>query len=138
MPYQGLDDGLYLASQPAEKNGVPIKHYCVLDVGNILQHSQADGSHPVVIHQTPPHIRADWLANTGRWNVLGRVTDVPGATCRLNEAFANPQYDLFGNNCEHFARFVTGGERRSDQVFWAGVGVLAVGVLALHLFKGVK
>ena len=138
MPYQGLNDGLYLASQPAEKNGVRIEHFGVLDVGNTLQHSQANDSHPIVIHQTPPYIRADWLANTGRWNVLGRVTDVQGATCRLREAFDNPQYDLFGNNCEHFARFVTEGARRSDQIFWAGAGVVAIGTLALYLFKGIK
>ena len=138
MPYQGLSDGLYLAAQPAEKSGVRIEHYSVLDIGNTLQHSQADGSHPIVIHQTPPHIRADWLANTGRWNVMGRVTDVPGATRRLNEAFTNPQYELFGNNCEHFARFVTEGTRRSDQIFLAGVGAVAVGALALYLFKGVR
>lgn len=138
MPYEDLNDGLYLVSQPAEKNGVRIEHYGIVDIGNTLQHPEANGTHPVVIHQTPPHIRADWLANTGRWSVLGRVTDVAGAMQRLRAALANPQYELFGNNCEHFARFVAQGERYSNQIFWAGVGIVAAGALAVYLFKGAK
>lgn len=138
MPYQNLNDGLYLVSQPTEKNGVRIDHFGILDVGNILQHPEVSGEHPIVIHQTPPNIRADWLSNAGRWNVLGHITDVAGAMQRLKAAFANPQYDLFGNNCEHFARFVAQGERRSNQIFWAGVSAVAVGTLAVYLFKGAK
>ncbi|MEK6551022.1 MAG: hypothetical protein AABZ50_05210 [Pseudomonadota bacterium] len=138
MPYQDLEDGLYLISQPAEKNGVRIEHFGILDIGNTLQHPKVNGEHPVVVHQTPPHVRADWLGNTGNWSVLGRITDAAGAMQRLKAAFANPHYDLFGNNCEHFARFVAHGERRSNQIFWGGVGIIAAGVLAVYLFKGAK
>ncbi len=138
MPYQNLSDGLYLVTQDSDKDGVAITHFGVLDVGNVLQHAAADGSHPIVIHQTPPTIRADWLAHTGRWSIMGRVTDVSGAIQRLRAAFSNPTYDLFGNNCEHFARFVAEGDHRSDQIFWAGVGAVAVGALALYAFKGAK
>ncbi len=138
MPYRNLSDGLYLVSQDSEKDGVAIKHYGVLDVGNVLQHAESDGTHPIVVHQTPPKIRVDWLENTGTWNVMGRVTDVAGAMERLRAAAANPEYELFGNNCEHFARFVTEGSRRSDQIFWAGVGAVAVGALAIYAFRGLK
>jgi len=138
MPYKDLSDGLYLVSQGSEKDGVAITHFGVLDVGNILRHTASDGTHPLVIHQTPPRVRVDWLANTGNWSVMGRVTDVAGAMERLKATFSNPEYDLFGNNCEHFARFVTEGSRKSDQIFWAGVGVVAVGALAIYAFKGAK
>lgn len=138
MPYQNLNDGLYLVSQSVEKNGIRVEHYGILDVGNILQYAQASGTHPVIIHQTPPNIRADWLSNTGQWNVLGRVTDIVGAIQRIKVAFANPEYDLFGNNCEHFARFVAQGQRYSNQIFWAGVGVVVVGALIVYLFKESK
>lgn len=138
MPYQNLNDGLYLITQPAEKNGIKLEHYGILDVGNILRHPNADGSHPVVIHQTPPNIRADWLGNTGNWNLKGHISDVQGAMERIKEAFKNPTYDLFGNNCEHFARYVSQGKRYSNQIFWGGVGVIAAGALALYLFKGAK
>ena len=136
MPYQNLSDGLYLVSQESEKSGILIKHFGVLDVGNVLQHSEADGTHPLVIHQTPPRVQVDWLGTTGSWTVMGRVTNTSGAMERLKAAFSNPEYDLFGNNCEHFARFVTQGSRRSDQVLWAGV--VAVGALAIYAFKGAK
>ncbi|WP_345990159.1 lecithin retinol acyltransferase family protein [Sulfurimonas sp. HSL1-2] len=135
MPYQSHQDGLYLAVQPSEKNGIPISHYGVIDIGNILEHPESDGSHPIVIHQTPPSIRADWLGHTGNWDIIGKVTDTQKAIQRIKEALENPEYDLFGNNCEHFARYVTEGVKTSRQVFWAGVSVVAIGSLAVYLFK---
>ncbi|HEY9032115.1 MAG TPA: hypothetical protein VIM93_12195 [Kangiella sp.] len=135
MPYQNLEDGLYLIEQSSDKNGIPIKHYGVLDVGNILQHPAIDGTHPIVVHQTPPNIRADFLGNTGTWSVLGKVTDLSGAIERVKEAIKNPAYDLFGNNCEHFARFVAMGRRYSSQVFWGGAAVVALSVLAFYTLR---
>ena len=135
MPYQNLEDGLYLVEQASNKNGIPVTHYGVLDVGNILQHPEIDGTHPVVIHQTPPNIRADFLGNTGSWNISGKVTDVSGAIARVKEAIKNPAYDLFGNNCEHFARFVTLGQRYSNQVFWGGAAAVALSVLAFYALR---
>ena len=135
MPFQNHPDGLYLLKQPSEKNGIAIEHYGVLDIGNVLGHSQLDGSHPVVIHQTPPQIKIDWLKDTGKWHVMGKVIDLAGAKQRLREAFKNPSYDLFGNNCEHFARFITQNQHTSNQVFWGLVGTAVVGVLAYNMFK---
>lgn len=135
MPYQNLDDGLYLIEQPSEKNGIPITHYGVLDVGNLLRHPAIDGTHPIVIHQTPPSIRADFLGNTGSWSVKGKVDDIAGAIERIKEAIKNPNYDLFGNNCEHFARFVAFGQKHSTQIFWGGAAVVALSALAFFALR---
>ena len=138
MPYQNFPDGLYLLKQPSEKKGIAIEHYGIADVGNTLGHSQLDGSHPVVIHQTPPCIRIDWLGNTGRWEVIGKIMDVAGAKSRLRSAFKNPAYDLFGNNCEHFARFVAQNQHHSNQILWGVAGLSLVGLLAYHMFNGLQ
>ena len=125
MPYQGFDDGLYLVAQKSEGKGVD--HYGILDIGNRIRHFAIDGVNPVIIHQTPPTIRIDWFQNTGAWRVLGKVTDEPFAIQRLHAALANPNYDLFGNNCEHFARFVATGARVSTQI---RAGVVVAGLIA--------
>ena len=129
MPYQQYPDGLYLLKQKPEAKGVD--HYGILDVGNRMGHPQVDGRHPVVIHQTPPSIRLDWLQYTGTWSVLGRITDEDEAKARMNVAFENPNYDLFGHNCEHFARYVATGRHESTQL--QAVGIVA-GLTALVIY----
>ena len=130
MPHQNLDDGFYLLRQKSEAKGVD--HYGILDVGNRMRHPQVNSPQPVVIHQRPPRIRMDWLQNTGQWTVLGRITDEADAIQRLHSAAENPSYNLFGHNCEHFARYVATGKRESTQV---QAGVLIAGLVALVLSK---
>ena len=113
MPFQGLADGLYLLLQPSPSKGVD--HYGILDVGNRLR-LPLGAAEPVVVHQTPPAIRTDWLSSTGTWSIIGRIGDEVGAIGRIRTAAADPKYDLFGNNCEHFARFVATGRRESTQL----------------------
>lgn len=129
MPYQGHPDGLYLLRQRSHTKGVD--HYGILDIGPRLHYQQY--LQPVVIHQTPPSIRCDWLQNTGEWTILGKIEDEAAAIARIHEALANPGYDLFGNNCEHFARFIASGRRESTQlqaaVVMAGAAALAVVVI---------
>ncbi|GMV60124.1 MAG: hypothetical protein AMXMBFR72_32170 [Betaproteobacteria bacterium] len=129
MPYQGFQDGLYLVAQWCPEKGVD--HYGILDIGNRIRHPQVDARHPVVIHQRPPEIAIDWFQNTGAWRVLGKVTDEAFAIQRMRAAFENPAYDLFGHNCEHFARFVATGIRESRQL--QSVGVVA-GLAVLSIF----
>jgi len=117
MPYQGINDGLYLVKQPSVKG---IWHYGVLDVGNVLHHPEVDGLHPVVLHQTPPSLKVDWLCNTGTWQIIAVVHDMPGAVARIRMAWQDPYYNLFENNCEHFANYVTYGEKYSSQLQAAG------------------
>ncbi len=132
MSYQGYPDGLYLVVQKSPTKGVD--HYGILDIGNNLEVTGADGINPVIVHQCPPGIRADWLQDTGTWNVLGKITDERYAIERYKAALANPTYDLFGHNCEHFARFVATGVRESTQLQAAGVvaGLAALAVVALN------
>lgn len=118
MPYQGRPDGLYLVMQKSPTKGVD--HYGILDIGNKLLVQGADGINPVIVHQCPPSIRADLLEGTGTWNILGRITDEQYAIARYKAALADPAYNLFGHNCEHFARFVATGVRESKQLQAAG------------------
>lgn len=126
MPYNGYPDGLYLLKQKSPSKGVD--HYGIGDVGNRTRNPHVSGPQPVVIHQTPPTVRVDWLQNTGTWEVLGRITDEAMAIQRLNAAMTTPNYDLFGNNCEHFARLVATGKRESTQLQAA---VVIAGLIAL-------
>jgi len=126
MPYQEYENGLYLVKQKSPEKGVD--HYGILDIGNRLKHPEVDGRQPVVIHQVSPVLKMDWLQNTGNWEVLGRITDETMAIQRMNTAATTPSYDLIGNNCEHFARFVATGKKESQQLQVAtllvGLGVL--------------
>ena len=132
MPYQGHPDGLYLLVQRSEEKGVD--HYGILDIGNRIGGPHVDGRHPVVIHQTPPSIRLDWLQGTGIWRVLGKITDEGHAIRRMRIAFLNPAFDLFGHNCEQFARFVATGVNESTQLQAIGfvVGLTALAIVALQ------
>jgi hypothetical protein len=130
VPYQHLEDGLYLVHQKSAAKGVD--HYGILDVGNRIRHPQIRAQQPVVIHQRPPRIQIDWLQDTGEWTVLGRITDEADAIARMRKAAEDPTYNLFGHNCEHFARYVATGKRESRQV--QAVVILA-GLVAIVFAK---
>ena len=129
MPYEAFPDGLYLLAQNLDSKG--LEHYGILDVGNRIGNPTIGGRRAVIIHQAPPALRVDWANLTGPWRVLGRIADEAAALFRLRIAAANPKYDLFGNNCEHFARFVATGKRESVQLQTAGV---VAGLVALFIW----
>ncbi len=133
MPHHIRRPGLYLLAQKTQIKGVLVDHYGILDVGNRLKLPNVDW-HPIVIHQTPPQIRRDRLEDTGDWKVLGMITDESDAISRINKAVENSAYDLFGNNCEHFARYVATGRRESTQlqVFALFAGLIALTILLLN------
>lgn len=132
MPYQGYPDGLYLAVRRSPEKAVD--HYGIIDIGNRFRLAGADGINPVVVHQRPPAIAAEWLqhAGPGDWRILGKIGDEGYAIERLKQAVANPAYDLFGNNCEHFARFIATGVRQSTQLQAAGI-VVGLATIALAI-----
>ena len=68
--------------------------------------------------------------------MMGRVLDdqILNAKKRIDEALRNPLYDLFGNNCEHFARYVTTGIKKSKQL-QNTVAVVALGALLISLWN---
>lgn len=130
MPFKKFTDGLYLAKQKSRIKPNLIDHYGIIDIGNVLNHPQGNKKMPIVIHQAFPTIRIDWLCNTGKWNILGKVKDskLSNAKFRIQKAIKNPKYNLFGNNCEQFARYVTTGIKESEQL-QAAVGIVALGAL---------
>lgn len=132
MPFQGLHNGLYLVKQKSQ-NKPGIEHYGILDIGNRLMIPTADSINPTVVHQTPPRLRVDWFAGTGNWEILGQITDEKMALERIKYAANNPAYDLFGHNCEQFARFVATGKHESTQLQAAAiVGLAAFTIYALN------
>ncbi len=132
MPYQGYPDGVYLAAQPSRK-GVFV-HYLVLDIGNRLEIPGADGLNPVVVHQSPPHIRADWFSDTGGCQLVAIAGDDAAARIRYQAALTNPDYYVLRHNCEHFARFVVAGTWESKQLQVVGwlVGITALVIVAAN------
>jgi hypothetical protein len=131
MPYQHLKDGLYLIKTRCREKGVD--HYGILDVGNRLGLPGVNGIRPVIVHQTPPRIRFDWLE--GKWNVLGKIADEKMARERVRIALQDPKYALFGNNCEDVARFIATGRKESTQV---AVGLLATGTAVILAAIAIK
>lgn len=131
MPYNGLKDGIYIIKRKAQKIGI-IDHYGILDVGNLFNHPHSDGEQPIVYHMIDEGLTLQWLQDTGPdpWEVESHLKDkyIPDAQKRLNKASKNPHYNLFGNNCEHFARFIVEGEKYSTQLRVAAV-IAGLGVL---------
>ena len=135
MGYKGYSDGLYIAKQPSDKFAISVDHYGIIDIGNKLGISTIiNPLQPVVIHQTPPSLQLQWLQDTGSWTILGKIHDERMAKRRIREASKNPNYDVFGNNCEHFARYIAGGERKSNQLR-AGVTLTGLLVLAAYMLN---
>jgi hypothetical protein len=127
MPYQHLTDGLYLVKRRSAFKPA-VDHYAVLDIGNRLGLPFSDPFDPTVVHQSPPSIQQTRLSQLGPVQVVGVVVDEQGALARLRHALVDPRYDLFGHNCEHFARFVVTGARESTQL--QGIfALVAVGTL---------
>jgi hypothetical protein len=123
-----LQPGLYKARERRSDKGV--LHYGILDVGNRMRIPLANGFNVVVIHQLPPRIKCEYT-NPAGWQDLENIEDESGAIERLRSALARPEYNVFGNNCEHFVNYVAYGIRRSLQVELAGIGggLVAIGLV---------
>jgi hypothetical protein len=137
MPQYGLCNGLYRIKRKSRVKGVLVNHYGILDIGNCL-YLPAIGNSSVVIHQTPLPIRTDWLAHTGEWDLMGRIIDERHAMEKINKTLENDMYDLFVNNCQHFARYVATGARESTQIHAAAfiVGLLVILVVLAKSGEG--
>ena len=87
----------------------------------------------VIVHQTPPVLQAEFHpAGLGdEWTVDASIPDETGARARLEAAKANPKYEALGNNCEHFASFISEGKRTSPQLWLLGTVVAAILLLVV-------
>jgi len=109
-----------------------VDHYGILDIGN-RRGAPLDGPDPVIMHQRPPRITANWLYETGTWRVLYKIPDEDAALERLRLALYDPTYAVLRHNCEHFARFVAFGVWESKQVQaggWVVIGLITLAVMA--------
>ena len=122
-------DGVFLLERVRADKGVD--HLAVGLGSRLAGRLRFSSWQPVVVHLLPPRLQVEaW----GRgWQVLARATDEDSALARLVEACQRPRYELLGNNCEHFARYVVTGKRESRQL--QGAGWVAVG-LAAFIFVG--
>jgi hypothetical protein len=130
-PFWQFPEGMYLIKKPSS---YPlIEHYGVLVTGNLVRQLGINSAVPIVIQQTYPRARVDWAEATGRWNMVGQVDRpmVPSAIERVTVAFSDPNYDLFANNCEQFARFISVGQKTSTQLCAVGLGAAFVFALCL-------
>jgi Lecithin retinol acyltransferase len=129
-------DGIYLLNKPIENPfQKPGRHYGILIKGQrFLEILGIHDRRPIVIHKTNNGIYRD-SAETYEWEILGQVPphQITDAMRRMQLSLLSPlNYDLFINNCEHFARFVTTGKKESSQV----QGVAVIGGLVLLLLLG--
>ncbi|SRR5258706_14679275 len=130
VPFREVPDGIFLVKRQSTK--IPLAdHYGVLVAGRPLSDFGIHGNEPVIIHRTPD-IRAEWAETTGAWE---KVEEVPlhqtqFAVARALEEFDQPHYYPLTNNCEHTARYITSGEKKSTQVN----GVLWVGLVAFAIW----
>lgn len=71
----------------------------------------------LIVELRPTGLVAVPIEQQTGWTATSTAENEIGATARLQEALvsANP-YDLFQNNCEHFARYVIMGKPESTQV----------------------
>ena len=72
----------------------------------------------------PPH--SYLLGNGFKFLQALILEDEADAIARIYRAAENPNYDLFGHNCEHFARYVATGRRESTQIQLAVAGWVAL------------
>ncbi len=125
VSFREVPDGVFLLRKQATK--IPLAdHYGVLVAGKALSDFGIQGYEPVIIHRTPD-IRAEWAETTGVWEWVEEVPPdkIPLAVTRALEEFAQPNYALLTNNCEHTGRYITSGEKQSTQVNWLAFAGLA-------------
>lgn len=116
IPFQDMPGGLYLIKRPSSYP--MIEHYGVLIVGRALRSFGYDSKDPIILHLVDRGVKADWAVFTGAWDIVGQVPRESEALAvnRFSQALQNSDYNLFTNNCEQFARFVTEGQKYSSQV----------------------
>ncbi|MGZ5437169.1 MAG: hypothetical protein ACXWID_07895 [Pyrinomonadaceae bacterium] len=116
VPFWQMSPGVFLVRKPSTK--IPLAdHYGVLVTGDSLMEFGLPSYDPLIIHRTPD-MKAEFAETTGVWEVLDQVPpeQTPYAAARALEEFAQPIWRPLDSNCEHTARYITHGEKKSTQV----------------------
>ena len=132
-PFWEIPEGIYLVKRPSTY--LLIEHYAVLVTGGLVTRLGIRSPNPIIIHQTYPSARVEWAEVTGVWNFLNETPreGITAALGRVAIAFGDPNYHLFANNCEQFARYIVFGEKSSTQL--RGFAIVA-GLVAGAWFFG--
>ncbi len=106
--------------------GKAADHYAIIGSGLQFGFPGIWGS--VVLELTPngPGVRA--LRKEEQWT-LKPIQDSTGARFRAKELFGSKDrwtYDLLANNCEHWARYIAYGTRKSEQVVGGALFALLI------------
>jgi hypothetical protein len=131
VPFREVRDGVFLLKRPSIK--FPGEHYGVLIAGGPLGFFGIPSNQPVVIQRTE-QIQAEWADTTGNWDLVDEVPpdQIAPALARASKVFADPNYYLLTNNCEHTARYIIYGEKKSTQVNgWVTAGVATAALIWL-------
>jgi hypothetical protein len=115
-PYWRMPEGMYLLKRSSSYPFV--EHYGVLITAGLAGNIGHNSYEAIVIQQTWPQARIDAAEDTGSWGVVEKVSDyeISAALERVTIAFQDPNYYLFANNCEQFARFIVSGRKTSRQL----------------------
>lgn len=145
MMHQAPQKGLYLARKWAGPM-TPVFHWGIIDIGQCLggmslpaaaRHTLvllegAEEAPGTVVHRTPGELRYEPVSDLHRWKLLRRIEDEAGARARIAHALQDPAYNLVGNNCEHFARYIADGRKHSGQVMVGLMGLMGLGAAAFY------
>ena|SRR2546428_9769788 len=133
VPFREIPNGVFLVRKQSTK--IPAAdHYGVLVAGESLAAFGIPSYEPVMIHRTEI-MNVERAEATGVWDFVEKVDydQIHMAAARASETLNEPNYYLLSNNCEHTARYITSGEKKSTQINWVIGAGLAVGLLALVL-----
>jgi len=121
----GVGDHIFVRRVGYTHHGVEV------DDGMVIHFTGAPGSKTDAAIRREP---IDQFLNGGRLEVreYARRLDARETVARAESRLGESGYNLFANNCEHFARWCVTGDHKSAQVAGAGAtgGVAATGVAA--------
>lgn len=130
-----LSDGIHLV----KRQSVVVtskEHYGVIVAGKSLRQLGYFDGYLRIFHIDNEGIHIDLLPKINNWNLVKSTHPLQNqnAITRLNFAILNPNYDLFSNNCEQFARYIVEGKKQSTQLQNA-VALVGLGVATYFVLK---
>jgi hypothetical protein len=129
------EEGLYIVKRPASLPPGTM-HYGFAAVGRYARFFDPLSNGPVVIHKTNQPGRHCDSFNSYEWERVEKIPDVYLARVLYRARISwNDPYDLFLDNCEHWARYIATGKKESTQV-QTFVKVVGFGTLAYLCLRG--
>lgn len=123
-------EGIHLVKRRAVASKAA-EHYGFAVVGDPVKYFSSPSSGSIVIHKTNIGIHPDPF-DPFLWEKVKTLDgNVLAAVARAHHSYRDA-YNLFFDNCEHFARFVVTGIKESTQIQnLAGLGLIGFGIWAM-------